>query len=300
MRTIASALLTHIAQEVTTLAMCWRITRKDGIEFFFTDHDVDLTVDGDVYQAETGLSHTAIEFKITAAVDNSEVIGFFNSGEITEDDLIAGLFDDAEIRMFVVNWADPTIGTIKAMRGWIGVVTRQDQAFTAEVRSLTQLLQTNVGTLFTGRCRSDFGDTGSGPAGGCNFDVGSVTQSGTVATVTDRRQFSMSGVSPPPDNTGGTKNGGFFELGTVTFTNGANAGLTREIEDQSGNDIVLFEPFPFDIQVGDAFDVAPGCDKTKGVCRDNWDNLVNFRGEPYIPGPDFMFKIDRASGGGKK
>ena len=48
MKAASSELSAHLAAEVTTLASCWRVTRKDGAGFFFTDHDRDLAVDGNV------------------------------------------------------------------------------------------------------------------------------------------------------------------------------------------------------------------------------------------------------------
>ena len=34
-----------------------------------------------------------------------------------------------------------------------------------------------------------------------------------------------------------------------------------------------------------------GCDKSLATCRDRFDNLVNFRGEPYVPGLDKMVQM---------
>ena len=56
----------------------------------------------------------------------------------------------------------------------------------------------------------------------------------------------------------------------------------------------LFLPMPFDLQIGDTFNLAPGCDKTIPVCRDNYDNIINYRGEPYLPGEDILFQVQKA------
>ena len=39
---------------------------------------------------------------------------------------------------------------------------------------------------------------------------------------------------------------------------------------------------------GDTFVVTAGCDKRFDTCRDRFDNAVNFRGFPHIPGNDFV------------
>ena len=117
MKAASSALATHLAGEVTTLASCWRVTRKDGAEFFFTDHDRDLVVDGQVYQASTGYSRTAIANDASLSVDNLDVDGVFDAATITEEALRAGRFDHAEVRVFLVNWADLSMGALKMRRG---------------------------------------------------------------------------------------------------------------------------------------------------------------------------------------
>ncbi len=38
---------------------------------------------------------------------------------------------------------------------------------------------------------------------------------------------------------------------------------------------------------------AQGCDRRLSVCRDRFDNVVNFRGFPHIPGNDFILKYPK-------
>jgi uncharacterized phage protein (TIGR02218 family) len=40
------------------------------------------------------------------------------------------------------------------------------------------------------------------------------------------------------------------------------------------------------VAVGDAFTVSAGCDKQFSTCRTKFDNALNFRGFPYMPGND--------------
>jgi hypothetical protein len=69
----------HFAGSVTTLATCWRISRTDGAVFRFTDHDRDLEVDGEVYEASGAYSRTAISNDAGMGVDNLDVEGVFDS-----------------------------------------------------------------------------------------------------------------------------------------------------------------------------------------------------------------------------
>jgi hypothetical protein len=40
-------------------------------------------------------------------------------------------------------------------------------------------------------------------------------------------------------------------------------------------------------------DFALGCDRQLSTCRDRFDNVVNFRGFPHIPGNDFVLRYPR-------
>jgi hypothetical protein len=42
---------------------------------------------------------------------------------------------------------------------------------------------------------------------------------------------------------------------------------------------------PFEVVVGDAYSLLPGCRKRLAEdCRDKFNNVVNFRGFPHVPG----------------
>ena len=158
-KSISAAMQNHLNQEVTSLATCWRVTRTDGREFFFTDHDVDITFDGNTYLAETGYRRTSIQNDATLAVDNLDIEGIFDSDQITEEDLRAGLFDYARIRVFIVNWADISDGDIKMRSGRLGEVILTEQGvFRSELRGLSQALSQTIGEVYQPECRADLGD----------------------------------------------------------------------------------------------------------------------------------------------
>lgn len=80
----------HLDSTVTSLATIWRIVRKDGQKFYFTDHDVDVTYDGNVYSSRTGYTRSAISNSADLTVDNLDIEGVFDSLEITKQDLGRG------------------------------------------------------------------------------------------------------------------------------------------------------------------------------------------------------------------
>lgn len=86
--------------------------------------------------------------------------------------------------------------------------------------------------------------------------------------------------------TGLTQANGYFEQGVITMTSGACNGLTRTVKTfLHSTSVEVVYPFPFVIHSGDTFTIVPGCDKTNATCQSKFNNLGNFRAEPYIPPP---------------
>jgi len=159
MKTISAGLLAHIQGEAMTLATLWRMVRMDDAVFTFTDHNVDIVYGGETYLAAVGYERSAIASGAELAVDETELLGLLDAASIDADELRAGLWDYAEVRIFAVNWADLTQGELKLRRGRLGeVIARDDGSFRAELRGLAQPLQATIGGLYQPECRADLGD----------------------------------------------------------------------------------------------------------------------------------------------
>lgn len=160
MKAASGAMATHLAGIVTTLATCWRVQRADGVVFGFTDHDRDLVVSSTTYRASTGYQRSAIGSRADLSVDENEINGILSAAEITEADLRAGLWDGAEVRVFMVNHQNLSMGEVKLRRGQLGeVVVNDDGTFSAELRGLSQALQQTIGEQYSAECRADLGDS---------------------------------------------------------------------------------------------------------------------------------------------
>lgn len=161
MKSVSSNLKTHLSGEVTTLCACWHITRRDGVEFFFTTLDRDVVFEGNTYLASTGYQPTAVATASDYSVDNLDIAGFFDNSAIKETELRAGLFDYAEVRIFIINYADTTQGAVKILRGRFGEATMSKQGiFNIGLRSLTQAVQQVIGDFYDQVCKHDLGDAG--------------------------------------------------------------------------------------------------------------------------------------------
>jgi uncharacterized phage protein (TIGR02218 family) len=269
MKTQTPALLAHRQGGSTTLAWCWKITRRDTQVFGFTSVDADLVIDGITYKAATGITPSAVESQVDLAVPNLEVAGILDSDAITVEDIEAGLWDAAVVEIFEVNYADLTQESMTLRVGTLGEVSAGENSFKAEVRGLAQLLQQSVGEVYAAACSATLGDSR------CQVDLAPLTVTGTVTDVTDRRIFSDSSRSEAADWFGG---------GVVTWTSGANAGLRMEVAQFIGSGFLLHLPMPSEIAAGDTYSAIPGCRKRRTEdCNTKFNNVVNFRGFPDVP-----------------
>ncbi len=87
---------------------------------------------------------------------------------------------------------------------------------------------------------------------------------------------------------------GYFNLGKLQFTSGALAGTWIGIQSQAGVGGAGNAPVTFTLtppllaapSPGDAFTAWPGCDRALSTCQNKFNNVVNFRGFPWIPVPE--------------
>lgn len=288
MKAFSSDLVDHLATGATTLCRCWRVVRADGAELDFTDHDRTVSFAGLDYEPGTGLDASDAVAHAGLPVGGMEVAGAFSSAQLTEADLDAGLYDNAGVETWLVNWADPAMRHLLAS-GSIGEVRREDGAFTAEIRGPAHALSQQQGRLFQFTCDADLGDQR------CTIDLTDpqYLASASVTGFEDRQTIFCDLFAGQPD--------GFFDRGLVTFTAGANAGAAMEVrrhrDEAARARIDLWLPMANPLAAGDIFSITAGCDKRFVTCRDRFANAVNFRGFPHIPGNDFALSYALSGAG---
>lgn len=287
---MSGTIAAHLGQGVTTAARAWAVSRRDGVVMGFTDHDRDLAFEGIVFRAATGMTARALQQTSGLAVDNSEAAGALSDASVTEADIMAGRYDGAEVRVWRVNWADAGERAL-LFRGTIGEVVRAGGAFRAELRGLTEALNAPQGRLFQRPCTAVLGDAR------CRFDL---TQPGHVAeraveTVEEGRVFRFAEFAGFDDR--------WFEAGRLEVLSGAGAGLQGVVKGDrlsaAGREIELWQALAAPVIPGDAIRLVAGCDKRLETCQLKFNNILNHRGFPDIPGDDWLTVLPARAGGTK-
>lgn len=271
MKDMSPELRAHYASGTTTLATCVRANLKNGTVVATTSHDTDLPIDGVLYLAAAGYLGSDVESSAALNPDNLEISGFMRAPAITEEDIHSGVWDYAEIEMFEVNYNDLTMGKNILRVGTLGEVKGGRSKFTAELRGLMQAYSRTIVRLTTKDCTATLGDAR------CKIPVNLWTVAGTVGSVTDNRVISDGNRTEVDD---------WYTGGKLTFTSGLNAGLSMEVKQYASGVLRLHERLPFEIVAGDAYLVSAGCTKRMVEdCQGKFNNILNFRGFPFVPGP---------------
>jgi uncharacterized phage protein (TIGR02218 family) len=274
------ALAAHLEGAATTVCHCWRLTRRDGMVKGFTDHDRTLVVGGTAFQPLTGFSATEARDTLGLAVDTVDVEGALSSDEIDENDIAAGLYDDATVETLLVNWNVPTQFAM-LRSATIGKITRRDNAFVAELKSRSHALDQIGGRLIARKCDAELGD------GRCRFALGHPWYSGEGTVL----------AAPAPENlrVAGLDGyaAGWFALGKVEWTGGALSGrvsaVAGHVKGAGGVDLML-QPGEGAVPApGDTFVIRAGCNKAFATCKEKFKNAANFQGFPHLPGNDAAY-----------
>lgn len=284
MKHLPDNLQAHLDTGATTLCWCWRLTRRDASRLGFTDHDRDLTFDDTTFEAAAGFTASEMRDSVGLSVDNLEVTSALSSERLSEADLAAGIYDDARVEIFRVNWAAPE-QRVLMRAGSLGEVRRAGLTFTAEVRGLAHYLQQPKGRLYQFTCDADLGDNR------CKVLLSDPLYrgEGEIVAVTSGRRFTASGLDD--------FSGDWFSRGLLTFTSGAADGQAVEVRyhSKAGSAVTieLWAPARAPLEPGQTFVVTAGCDKHLATCQAKFANAANFRGFPHMPGNDFVTTFAR-------
>ncbi|HEX7875160.1 MAG TPA: DUF2163 domain-containing protein [Sphingobium sp.] len=268
--------LEALAKPLATLAFCWRLERRDGVTIGLTSHDRDMTIGHVRYRAAPGMTPSAIRSGITAEGGDTDLEGALVADAINESDLMAGRWDGAALELRLTEWDAPGDLWLLLAQGEIGSVARRGGAFTAELVGAMAALKAPVAPSTSPDCRAALGDRQ------CRVDMAA-----------RRRVVAVEGVEDVVVGVSGLA-AGAYSFGTLRWMTGANGGMVQAVVDNDGDTVTLADPPAFAVEPGALALLTEGCDRQLTTCRTRFANVVNFRGEPYLPGTDLLTRYPGA------
>ena len=247
----------------------WTLTPVAGSPLRVTTWDRRLSFGGHTY-VPASILPTQMEGRSNLQPQQTEIVVSLDSVGITEAQVIGGAQRSARLHVGVVDALDLGAGYFREWKGVVSdFVTINGEVTRAEFLSIAHLLQQEVGDLYSPLCRVvEYGDAE------CGKDVSAETHTGEVTAVTDSGLFTV-------DVSEAT---GYFNHGTLRFTSGANAAVGKKgVKSNTTTTVLMFEDFPFEVEVGDEVEMVRGCDREYLTCIGR-GRAKSFRGEPFIPG----------------
>lgn len=257
-----------------------------GTVLRWSGSDVALSGNGLTWSLGPGLSRSRVRFTVGVEVDAITVtltdIGGATTinGQALIPFIRAGGLANARLQLERAFWgpaATQPVGALLWFVGRVAEISRIDRHHAQiSVRSNLELLDVMIPRdLYQAGCLNTLYDSA------CGVVRASYTVSGTAVGATDALRITF---DPSLAQTAG-----WFNLGVITFTSGANAGISRTVKSYSSSALTVLQPWPFPVAPGDAFSIYPGCDKsqtgTNGCAKfySTANVALRFRAHPYVP-----------------
>jgi uncharacterized phage protein (TIGR02218 family) len=274
-RALTPALKSAMAGTTHTLRRLLTITRRDGLIIRYTDSVKDLTIAGNLYSARPGFRTSALVIANDGSIPTFDlVLPCRDDFDVKPKEVLRGLWGGATVALDYCDLSTPSAGLMPVFEGMLGTAAQPEGgAVLFEVHGRLDLARTIFVESYGPTCRADLGDSR------CKWPLLANGTEGTVEALAGR-SVTVALSNYPPD--------GYFDGGVIKWTGGDNAGFAQEVRQWLvGPRRLSFWVTPrFTPKVGDAFTVYPGCNKLLSTCRDKFNNVANFQGEPYLPGSD--------------
>jgi uncharacterized phage protein (TIGR02218 family) len=268
-----------------SMADLYTITLADGTVLRYTSAARDLAVLGNVFSSVGPLlTRGPTRIVIGLEVDTLEVNFLVNSGVLINGMPMAqfaaiGGFDGARLALWrifmpVSSWGDVSAGYLIQFSGRTAELeptrTKVRMNVHSDIELLNVMLPRNV---YQAGCRHKLYNAG------CTLSKAALTVSSAAA----------SGSTQLVVNSALAQAAGYFDLGVITFTGGANTGLSRTVKSYTPGVHTLSFPLLSAPAVGDTFTTYPGDEKHLTACEDKFANRANFGGFPFIPAPETAY-----------
>lgn len=274
MQTLTNEMDAALAETLTYLCRIWKLVLANGEEFFFTDLTTDIIVGGQLYQYDPGVKVSAVVRSAGGQPDNTQVEVTTSANFMKQNRLRQGALKRASFEMWIVDHRDPDhYGLISLFSGGTGEMKYDDKGrVSLGLNGNIGGGSSNIGELYSQQCRAQLGDAR------CKFDLEAAKIAVEVTGLAD------GGYSFIADELIGAADD-YYKFGKVVWETGFNAGLSDELKANVGSTgkatLTLYPRNP--VALGDTGFVYPGCDFLVQTCGDKFNNIFNFRGEPYVP-----------------
>lgn len=256
-------------------------------------HPTDVTMsNGQVYRAANGFDFSGFAANTSFASTSIDLNGILQQGVISQTDLESGIYNNARVKFFATSWATPVEDEEPLKLSFFGKTDFSDDKYRTQLMGAIDVLGQSTGRTYSATCQWKLFDETldgqviaeehsrcRGPRAAPDGPLlASFKVTGTLTSVTSQMQFADSARAEAAD---------WFAYGEIRFTSGPNAGLrATQIKSFAAGALEVHEALFYMPQVGDAYEMIPGCRKRLAEdCVTKYANGINFGGQPHVPAP---------------
>jgi uncharacterized phage protein (TIGR02218 family) len=261
---------------LTSISFCWTLERDDGAGLALTSGDRGIECDGIVYRSALGVTPASVTRSLGLDPDSGEIAGALDADSLSESDLALGRWNGASVRLLAVDWEASDAGGLPLLDCEIGEVSIEGEGYSAELRGAAARLSKPPCPSTSPECRAAFGDKR------CRVDLAGRSTRAIVVSASDN----VLELDQAIDES--------FLFGRLRYLSGENCGLASAILGVNGTQVSLRDRPRGAVVAGDAVAIREGCDKRFETCVSRFQNAINFRGEPHLPGTDLLTRYPGA------
>jgi uncharacterized phage protein (TIGR02218 family) len=291
MKAASAGLIAYLgANNAFVIADLYTLTAIDGAVYRWTAGDTNLTESARVFSC----SGPTIKRGSTRQAAGGEVgtleltlggAGVTLGTRTLSEAAAEGYFDGAVVtieRLFMPTWGDVSLGTLPWFSGQVASVNASSNEVRLSLKEAGERLNLPMPRhTFQPACSHSLYDAGCGVLRATYKTNGTMTGVPTVSSFTSLNAQAT----------------GYYVGGTVKFTSGPNAGVSRIITTHTASGgtgtFGVGIPLLYAPAAGNTVEFTPGCNKayintngTPGDCVARFNNATRFRGFPYVPKPE--------------
>jgi len=267
--------MSQTPNEVSTLAYQWVVQRPDGVGFATTSHDrvqqqgsVRLEPTADMSPGELLISDDLFGSSLSLE-------GGLSHTAIISEELASGRLSGSLVRLLAGDWSQAVPAVLLA-EGTLGSIDVQGDRIAADIDLVPSAAYRTVCSQTSPECRATLGDRR------CSINMRSRRRRILVDAIED------DAIVIAPDDYAG------FRMGRLRWSSGPGCGVEQLIIDVDGPRLRLLGGIDERILVGDRAIISEGCDGRRATCSERFNNILNFRGEPSLPGSEILMRFPGA------
>lgn len=231
---------------------------------FLATGDTDTVLSDKLY--EHGVSIKNISINNLSSTDDImiQTLNIYNKKTICIEALLRS---KVVIKIFVKNSKTDQIATI--FNGFVSKILEDNDVLNITISPIISCLNQSVGELFSPICRECLGSAK------CGVNLNDYKTSGYIVNLISDDCFYGSHQNDKQTQVG------YYDYGLIKFLSGSLRGISMQIKSEKKGTVYLLRNTKL-LSVNDKYEIYAGCNKTITTCKNKFNNVVNFRGEPYI------------------